>query len=269
MTSEQFLAQFEAHLRVAEPKRSEIVAETESHIAERQELGDPKTIAQALNRVHLGIIHTENRLVIAAIALPVLQTLWAIGDIIYTRTSGHSSISDSAGFTLTFYFWFFGPAIIALYLGRLMARWHSPARLFMRIWVAVIMVCSFLGIMKDLFMGQADLDVPNTVGGLLLSAFFTSVAVSTFSAAFAMIGIFLASNSPVRIHGQEQKHQRFQLMLASSFALITVIWMAQMGSTMNPKEFILAHGPGLIMTGWLLVYTYKKYRLVRQKVLRL
>lgn len=56
MTLNQYLTTFEQHLRVADPKRGEIIAEIRGHLAEKQNLGDPRRLAHEYNQVHLGLV---------------------------------------------------------------------------------------------------------------------------------------------------------------------------------------------------------------------
>lgn len=63
MTHPDFLSIFKKHLRVAEPQRASILAEMEHHLSELeagadpvQKLGDPRVLAAAENRTHIGVL---------------------------------------------------------------------------------------------------------------------------------------------------------------------------------------------------------------------
>lgn len=71
MTRGAFFAQFERHLLVGKPKREEIIAELQSHLAELSKsadpsvaIGDPKQLAREYNRTHLGFFSTWLRLLL-------------------------------------------------------------------------------------------------------------------------------------------------------------------------------------------------------------
>lgn len=70
MTPHQYLATFEQHLRVGEPKRGELLAELQDHLNENNILhsDNPTLLAEKYNNTHLGIFSSWKRLVWLAVA---------------------------------------------------------------------------------------------------------------------------------------------------------------------------------------------------------
>lgn len=140
MTREQFLATFQKHLRVAEPKRSEIITELQTHLddvgSNLRELGDPGRLARHYDATHVGpwaagpwLYMTPVLLILGF--LPVRYTLMSI-------LSYHRYWDSTAPF---FYLQFLMPFIGALVTGLSLARMKQPGR-----HAIVLIVLTFLTI---------------------------------------------------------------------------------------------------------------------------
>lgn len=259
MTSAQFMKEFQDRLIVGEPKRASIIREIESHLhAGKLELGNPVGLARKLNRVHLGWLCSENRIAVVFILLPLLGTLLTIFHPYYQHASYWSWIDDEMGFVFFFYIMFAAPTLLALWFGRTIAVWYKAARLFRRAWIMVVLFAMACGLWKDLSTGLADIDVPDTITGLFFSSLYTAILTTLFFAAFAMIGMFLRTSSPLRRAGEEQRHVKIQIALAIASLAVLSTWLFEISTLVTLPKLILVHAPGFGIAAWLIVYIVRK-----------
>lgn len=82
MNQAQYLTEFEKYLRVGEPKRSEIIAELQTHIDELHgdptALGGPTQLAETYNRTHVGFFSSGARIATTPFVITALNLIFAI-----------------------------------------------------------------------------------------------------------------------------------------------------------------------------------------------
>lgn len=124
MTRAEYLTQFERHLRVAEPKRGEIIAEIVTHLDEvdggPKALGDPKTLAKRFNRTHIGMLGNRfmfHALPLVAVIIILIDKLSGIPALRAGRLTYNESMLG-----------FFFPILLAIPYGMAMRRMFRPIR---------------------------------------------------------------------------------------------------------------------------------------------
>lgn len=188
MTKDQFFTIFGRHLRVAEPKRQELISEVETHFAEQGlELGQPKHMASDLNRVHVGYGSHEWAPFLLFIGWAILSLLlnrWldTMGVSIYSL---NGSGVHTALWSLNNVFAFLGPVGIAVFTGIRMSQIHRPWR-YLRNTLLGVSLASCL-----IFLRGVSNDAGNDptwvllLGALLVTTFVTGAF--TIGSMIAMI----------------------------------------------------------------------------------
>lgn len=246
MTREYFITEFERHLRVAEPKWGEIIAELKTHIDELPDdnqpaiaLGDPKQLAARYNRTHVGWL-TEFRmalLIIVATFVPLFIHQYFI-DILRTRylTFNEASASSYFLFTLSGNLGMVFPLILAVWIGLTIQRMHRPIQALFRI-TAIALLCSIAASIISGFDGwlfYTELPIVFRVpfSGQLLNSLLIGF--------FRLVPYFIMCTLSAVLFGTvpgDHKKQRsflkFQLLIATFFVMVAYIVTAYFMSSIE------------------------------------
>lgn len=154
MTRDEFLTQFEKHLLVGEPKRSELIAEITHHLTDdpTSQTSDPVALAKKLNRTHLGIFSSWSRLVwLALIMAALFETAYLI--LIYgetrTKTVWPFAFATVIGFIISYL-----PIVAMIIAGHAISSMHHRWRLTGK-WVLLISALLIAFELSQYFSGQS------------------------------------------------------------------------------------------------------------------
>ncbi|MBI2984216.1 MAG: hypothetical protein HYY50_01150 [Candidatus Kerfeldbacteria bacterium] len=275
MTHNKYLSNFEAALRVGQPKRAELIAELKAHLLELgpdddpdQALGRPADMATGYNRLYLGLLDRPWKVTSAAILYVVFVAVmkwWELASFRHHWPGWNLLQEDDRGFSLYLYVQLLFPLVSAALLGRIIARYHQAARLFTATWIITMIIGATFGLMNDLYTGRQDIDVPDTNSGLVFSALFIALLTTTMAAAAGFVGVFLSSWSSRHIpNPRYRQHLRFQLLLAAVFTLL-LLWFSL---SFVPRPFIRAIDYFLNVPLFMLIaggglYCWRKFRAIR------
>lgn len=157
MRTAEYLETFEKHLRVGEPKRSELLAEIRSHLNElgqnddvEQTLGDPKKLSCKLNRTHIGFWYSEFHFYIVIVGVSFAFLFGHLGIMNYLRlrpefitTTFFQMLRDfvgNAGFII--------PLIIAIWFGWNMSKINQPVKIIAKAIPITLLLVTFIAALE-------------------------------------------------------------------------------------------------------------------------
>lgn len=188
MNHEQYLTEFTKRLRVAEPKRREIIAELKTHLAEPggtdpfTTLADPKQLARRYNRIHIGLLSHR--------WLFYLIPLVAVVFLAIEKISGIARLIDRQIFYNESLLGIIIPVILSIFYGRVLLRIFRPARdvvgLIILIWFSSTSLGTYYA---ELVASLHVTFYPAFAQRLIESAFTTTImiAISLVVLAIAML----------------------------------------------------------------------------------
>ncbi len=256
MTREEYLAQFERHLIVGEPKRNELIAELSTHLDELTDhddaltiIGNPKRLADKYGRTHIGFFRTWRRLLITPVVTAVALAALELGmQAIKSRFfSENYEILDTLN-QLMFNTELYTCLIVAGILGKTAAKFNGRAYAFS--WLSLVTWVTTYGSVLWIVRGSEA-----------FNSFFASSMMTLGLMAVGMVSAFLSSN--IRITNRSQ--QRLQITLELSVAVLVGFLSFMMLTFMSLMD--LAGGtfiPVIIGEGaiaWFFIRRLLRYRI--------
>lgn len=233
MTSQEYLQSFQRHLRVAEPKRSEIIAEIKTHLFESQnsgDFGDPKRLAARYNRTHIGFWYSEFK-------VSVTLVLWCFANtfahlLIIDRLRLQSSFTGNTPLEitrdLTGILGIIGPIILSIWFAFGVFKIQKPLRVFWNVMLIGLLTSMAITALDqyDESMFQLWNPVPYpSVLGAFTSAFLLSLFKILPFVVIATLTTIIAS-PPI---GTNRRFQlsfiRFQMLLSFFFVILSFIFI--------------------------------------------
>lgn len=201
MTKQEYIAEFEKHLRVAEPKRGEILVELNAHLDELESsaditevMGKPNELAGKYGRVHIGFFYKPWRL----FTIPVI-TFFLITCASFFIENPRAALPNLslAGYVV----WQVGIMVKAMILigggivlPHLFVRFFRPKKLF-HMFSAITIVALMSMRLLDISIRGSHGVFPASVGDYFLELVVVSAFTLLLPALFA--GLSSISASPV------------------------------------------------------------------------
>jgi len=187
MTKQEFLSVFEKKLDVAEPMRSDIIAEITSHLEESSDtddcdLGDPSKLAQQLNRVHIGFFANRKRMFF----VPILAGIF----LFIVSYFLPANMIDEASYLpawqgIAFYIGRFLAVVIPLTLAVLIGRTFAKKRAikldFFWILIEAVLIITVYQVLQNILSGLAFQEAIGFFEFVVFSAIGTSIVLGIFA----------------------------------------------------------------------------------------
>lgn len=187
MTRQEFLSIFEKKLDVAEPMRSDIIAEITSHLEESTDagdcdLGDPLKLANELNRVHIGFFADRKRMflapIFAGILLFVVSVLFPASGL---TDMSYLSAWQGIAFYVGRFFAVIIPLTLAVLIGRTFAKKRATKLDFLWTLVETVLIIAMYQVLQSIVLGFAFQEAIGFFEYIVFSAIGTSVALGIFA----------------------------------------------------------------------------------------
>ncbi len=231
MTSQEFLHIFERHLRVGEPKRSEIIAELQEHLHRAEtinRMGNPKKVALEENQIHIGFFADPWRLYLIPVALLVLQ--------LFVK-----AIIASSGFFQFENIWasisMLGLLLVAIEVGRVLPRTEHASNILKRLlWIslACVLIQEFISQKINNYTSIATWIAPQyrlllILGPFINAAFATAVL-------FGVVVVTSRVSQPLfsKQSGLSPKTVRRETIVIAVLTLLVFIVVSLLGEALAP-----------------------------------
>ncbi|MBI4093120.1 MAG: hypothetical protein HY420_04320 [Candidatus Kerfeldbacteria bacterium] len=252
MNDEQYLTEFERHLRVGEPKRGEIIAELKTHLDEIDggdpftALGDPRELTRKYNRTHIGFFSTSTRLFITPFAIVTINLIVTIILRVlpdrWNNTPNTPPLPDASvfGFMLIVVI----PVAAALLFGRALAKtlrswqllrltmvWTFVAILVMEVSGPFLVQLIASSDYSPLYDSMASLSIYSAVVGPLIVA----VLYTLFLAAIAVFTIIAFQAPLVRA---TEKTAKFEWLIYGFITLVVFFVSMGLSEFLAPYDLV-------------------------------
>lgn len=190
MNHEQYLTEFTKHLRVAEPKRSDVLMELKTHIADagdgadpERTLGKPPDLAAGYNQTHIGIFASR----------PVffLIPFFAVIILFVQKQSGIARLQSGQSYNEPILSLII-PIILAIVYGQALIRIHKPLRDVLSLGGLTLLVSTAAGMLYNTMAGP-HFTVPATVMSNFAHSVITALLTLILAAAVMAVTMLLAN----------------------------------------------------------------------------
>lgn len=274
MNFNQYVTEFEHHLRVGEPKRSEIIAELNTHLDELSQnespeaaLGDPRTLAAKYNRIHIGFFSSPLRIAISLLAVFIFlesanEYNWFLMNRLFYSTADLQLYG-----VILFDAFVMLPSILLILIGRAAARTQRPAR-SLALAGAIVFSSFFLIILR------ADRLPPPTDPYNAVDHYPSVLAWIGNAALPAVIGTILLGGiciltAVVYAHKHPKRTSHFDALIATICCilgfLLTAVIVQTIDVGMNMRlPTLVTYAPALIVSTLLLIYFIMRSRRLQE-----
>lgn len=225
MTKTGYITDFERHLRVAEPKRNEILAELKTHLEEAENpkiLGNPKRLARSYNRTHIGLLFSPLRIHLAIIFIAFAFSLAHLLTIAYLVTGQELTGSTPPELLRDVLnsFGFMASLLLTLYIGVTIVRMYRGHIVLLDAMVTTYLTIFGLNLLSQVQESHSPYYyAPPTLGSLIFGATLSALAVLFWLAIPAMLTVLFVSAPPK----MDDSNIRYKLRLETALSVFGII----------------------------------------------